>query len=114
MQSPGDKRFTLRAEMNSDAVVYLGGEQIPCRTLNISLDGMALSSPVRRRVDSPLKVNFLIPDGYGWVEAQATLVRDARYYGSFVWGIEFGSLDENSKKLVQEYVDENLPYLAFA
>ncbi len=113
MPSTNEKRFAQRAEMNSDAVVYLGGEQIPCRTLNISLQGMALSSPVRRRMDSHLRVDFLIPDGYGWVKTRATLVRDARYYGTFVWGVEFRNLDDDSGKMVQEYVEDSLSLAIF-
>jgi len=108
-----EKRTAQRAEMNSDAVVYLGGEQIPCRTLNISLQGIALSSPVRRMMDSPLRVDFLVPDGYGWIRSRATLVRDARYYGAFVWGIVFDDLDEKSKAMVEEYVEDNLPLMTF-
>lgn len=112
MQLMTEKRSVLRAEMNSDAVVKLGGEQIPCRTLNISLEGMALSSPVRRQMDRPLTIEFLIPGGLGWVHADGTLRRDARFYGAFVWGIEFESLDDSTRKLVQEYVEDNPPYLA--
>ncbi len=114
MPSNLEKRTAQRAEMNSDAVVYLGGEQIPCRTLNVSRHGIALSSPVRRMMDSPLRVEFLVPEGYGWVKARASLVRDARYYGAFVWGVVFSDLDELSKNLLEEYVEDNLPYDAFA
>jgi len=105
--SAADRRCAPRVEMNSDAVVYLGGEQIPCRTLNVAVGGMALSSPVRRELGSAIRVDFLLPDE-GWMSAGATLVRDARYHGAFVWGVQFEGLDRQTELLLEEYVDQQL------
>jgi len=102
-----ERRCAPRVELNSDAVVYLGGEQIPCRTLNVAVGGIALSSPVRRTVGSPIRVDFLLPDN-GWMSAEATLVRDARYYGSFVWGIQFEGLDQQTEMMLRKFVGQQL------
>jgi c-di-GMP-binding flagellar brake protein YcgR len=108
MADSAERRAAPRVEMHSDAVVYLGGEQIPCRTLNIAVGGMALSSPVRRRLGSNIRVDFLLPNGHGWMSTGATIVRDQRYHGAFVWGIQFEDLDEQTEKMLGSFVDQEL------
>ena len=93
MSVVAEKRESPRTTLDSDAVVYLGGEQIACKVRDLALKGIGLTSPVQRRLGSTLDVHFLLPDGSGWMRTDAVLVRDSRYYGIYVWGIEFKGMD---------------------
>lgn len=107
------KKRAPRVSLSSDAVVYLGGEQIPCRTANMSTSGLALISPVRRRVGGQIRVEFRLSQIL-WVTVQGQLVRHERRNGGYLWGVEFQEIDHWVKEYLEGFVEEQLANEAVA
>jgi len=93
--------------LNSDAVVYLGGEQISCKVRDLGLKGIGLTSPVQRRLGCTLEVHFQLTDGSGWMRTDAVLVRDSRYYGFYIWGIQFKDLDGWATEQLEAFLNQH-------
>jgi hypothetical protein len=97
-----------RVPLEGDATVHLGGEQIPCSTLNLSTSGIALRSPVRRRVGGQVRVEFRISQIL-WVAVSAMLVRSSRRKGGgYTWGVKFLEVDKWVQEYLEGFVDDNL------
>ena len=95
-----------RAEADAFAMIYLGGEQIPCRTLNISVSGLLLTSSVRRQIGQPLKIEFSLGESVGFMCLDAVLVREERRGQGFLWGLKFCNLDFWVREYLTGYIDE--------
>ena len=108
MSATKERRAAPRVPLVSHGVVYIGGEQIACKTLNVAMIGIAITCPVRRRVGSVMKLEFKLPNDDGWVRVKAKLVRDERYYQSYLWGIRFEEVDEAGEQLLSAYVSRQL------
>lgn len=96
-----------RVDLSDDAVVHLGGEQIACRTANMSTSGLALICPVRRRVGGQVRVEFRLSQIL-WVTVQGQLVRHERRNGGYLWGVEFLEVDQWVEKYLKDYIEEQL------
>jgi hypothetical protein len=108
MVSSTERRAAPRAPLDADAVVHHGGEQIFCRTMNLSSKGMALFSPVQRQTGSLFFVVFQLPNGYGDTRVHARLVRRESFHGRFILGLQFKDLDDGTRQRLQGYVEERL------
>ncbi len=97
-----------RAPLISHGVVFIGGEQIACKTLNVAVIGIAIPCPVRRRVGSSMRLEFKLPSENDWVRVTAKLIREERYYQSYLWGVKFEDIDEETQRLLSAYVDKHL------
>lgn len=95
-----------RVPTNNYAVIYFDGEQIPCRTLDVSLTGLSLTSPVRRRVGMPMKIEISLGDSVGWICFDATLVREEIRGESYLWGVRFRNLDYWVREYLSGYLEE--------
>lgn len=102
-----ERRAAPRVPLVSHGVVYIGGEQIACKTLNVAVVGIAITCPVRRRVGSTLQLEFKLPNENDWIKVRARLVRDERYYQSYLWGVQFEGMDEDTQRLLDAYVAEH-------
>lgn len=106
MDAQTERRKTPRVAVDSDAVVFLGGEQIFCKVRDIAQGGIGLTCAVQRSEGSKLEVHFLLPDGGGWMRTDAVLVRNARYYGFYVWGIQFKPLDGWASAQLESFLEQ--------
>jgi len=103
-----ERRAAPRVPLVSHGVVFIGGEQIACKTLNVAVVGIAITCPVRRRVGSNLQLEFKLPNENDWVKVRAKLIRDERYYQSYLWGVQFETVDEEAKRVLTAYIDQHL------
>jgi hypothetical protein len=101
-------RRATRVPIDTDAIAVLGGELIPCRTLNLSVSGLALAAPVRRGTGRPVRVDFFLSEIFGWVSVDALLVRDEVHKGGFLWGVSFLDLGQHLTECFTSHVNQSL------
>jgi len=102
-----------RVDLTGDAVVYIGGEQIACRTSNMSTSGLGLLCPVRRRVGGQIRVEFRLSQIL-WVAVSALLVRHERRTGGFLWGVEFMDVDHWVQQYIEGFIEDQMREEAMA
>jgi hypothetical protein len=95
-----------RVTTNNYAVAYFDGQQIPCRTLDVSVSGLSLTSPVHRQVGMPLKIEISLGESVGWICIDATLVREENRGASYLWGVRFRNLDYWVREYLSGYLEE--------
>lgn len=94
-----DRRCAPRVPYYTHAVVTMEDEQFPCRTLDLSANGVSLVSHARLQTGAPVKVALLLDSIERWIHLDGFLVRVEKLNGLFFWGISFDQRDEKVRLL---------------
>jgi hypothetical protein len=103
-----ERRRKPRAPLDSDAIVKIGNDSLPCRTLNVAVRGIALSCPQQMQPGSTMRVEFKLPTQREWISVDGVLVRGEMRRGRPVWGIEFKDVNYRTVGQIERYVREYL------
>jgi len=94
-----DRRCSPRVPYYTHAVVSSGDEKFPCRTLDLSANGVSLVSQAGLQPGRPVRVELLLDSVEQWIGLDGMLVRVEKLNGLFFWGIRFDEQDEKVKIL---------------
>src|SRR5262245_1985475 len=101
-----ERRRHQRAPLNREAVAYVGNGQAGCRTLDVSVGGIALSSASSQPVGQFARVSWSFAAGK-WVDADIVIVRVDQRQNEFVIGASFLRIDAAVTSRIAELVLEH-------
>ena len=103
-----ERRNKPRVMVNSEAEILGGDQKIRCRILDIAGQGVGLLCKQTGTVGTVFDLRLFLPDGIGWVQTHARLVRCESTTGGFVWGMAFVNLDQMSALRINGYIRDQI------
>jgi hypothetical protein len=94
--------------MRGGVNIYLAGEQMTGRLVNMSATGLALTCDVRRDGEQPVQVEFDLGSSIGWLRLEARLVRDENLPAGYLWGLMFINLSPWVHYYLEGYVEDQI------
>jgi hypothetical protein len=99
-----ERRRCFRCAVEVPAqVVRASGEEVICKTINISSNGMAVSTPVAFDLGEKLQVSLALKDSGLPIHAQATVVWDDKHGKS---GLSMESTSELMQRKLDSWLDD--------
>lgn len=93
-----------RVALNSRAVVQSKERIINCRTLDLSVTGMAIKCRGALNVGLPVWVGFDLKEFPGWLALHAVVVRKHEVPDGAIWGLQFKGMDSTLVDCLNKYV----------
>jgi hypothetical protein len=91
-------------EFNDEAMLQYEGEIVWCSTLNLSITGMAMTSPVPVPVDQPVLLGFSLDPAEEPESAQGVVVRSETSHQGCQIGIQFKGMDGDLFERLRRFV----------
>jgi hypothetical protein len=107
-----DRRAFPRASFTGVTLVHTPSHEIHCLAGNLSEAGMLLYPERPPETPRAMRVTFALPTVSRWIEISGTLVRVQQVQRRSAWGVRFGAVSEEVKRLLRHYVTTVAPPLA--
>ena len=108
MAELAERRDAPRVSLLSEVTVELPtGREVSATALDISVTGISVWAPgVAPR--QPVKVRLELVDGSTPIEVSARVAREIESDGGSVWGLEFQSVDEETRVRLDAFVNNRV------
>lgn len=106
MSSIDDKRESPRMPANYDVFLRFGDRSHNCRTRDISITGVGLSTAEELSPDGPVEMSIFIPDYNINFQAKGVIKHCTRVNGNFAVGIEFTEGHEKGLPFLEDDTSE--------
>src|SRR5689334_23783107 len=93
-----ERRRSVRAPCDLDALLHLGPEASPAQIVNLSRSGMLFASPVSGSPGQAISISLKFPWVFHGITLSGVLVHHRKLgTGGFAWGIRFRSEEHTSE-----------------